>query len=81
MAMRFEKAKEYTQKYKNILQPCRHCGNTDIRIVSDRSIFVRKCNTWSVVCTTPGCDCTAEYTSVRAAVHAWNSKGEESNGE
>ena len=75
MAKRFEKAKEYTAKYRGILSPCRHCGNTDIRIASDRSIFGKKRNTWSVVCSNPSCDCTAEYTSVRAAVDAWNNKG------
>lgn len=75
MAKRFEKAKEYTKKYKSLLQPCRYCGNTDIRIVSDRSILGKTGNTWSVVCTTPSCDCTAEYTSVRAAISAWNKKG------
>lgn len=74
MAKRFEKAKEYTQKYKTLLRPCRYCKSTDIRIVSDRSIFGKKGNTWSVVCATPGCDCTGEYTSVRLAIKAWNDK-------
>lgn len=42
IAKRFEKAKEYTAKYRGVLSPCRHCGNTDIRIASDRSIFGKK---------------------------------------
>ena len=33
MAKRFEKAKEYTEKYKSELLPCKVCGNTDVRIV------------------------------------------------
>ena len=72
MAKRFEKAKYYTEKYKNILNPCKYCGNTDIRIASDRSILEKPCNTWSVVCTTPACDCTGEYTSVNEAIKHWN---------
>lgn len=27
MAKRFEKAKYYTEKYKDVLLPCKHCGN------------------------------------------------------
>lgn len=70
---RFERAKAYTQKYKDILKPCRYCGNTDIRIVSERSIFSPR-NLWAVCCSTHACDCTADYTSVREAVKAWNEK-------
>ncbi len=71
MARRFEKAKEYTKKYSVHLAPCRECGNTDIRIVSDRTIFPPK-DGWSVVCTTKSCNCTGTFTSVRAAVKRWN---------
>ena len=71
MAKRFEKAREYTKKYGPQLLPCRFCGNTDIRIVSDRTIFPPK-DAWCVVCTTDLCDCTDTYTSVREAVRSWN---------
>lgn len=71
MARRFEKAKEYTAKYRGALLPCRNCGNTDIRIESDRMVYPPK-DGWSVCCSTPRCDCTAVYPSVRAAVKRWN---------
>lgn len=71
MANRFEKAKEYTRKYKSILLPCRYCGNTDIRIVSGRTIFDPK-DIWYVSCSTHACDCTGDFTSVRKAIERWN---------
>ncbi len=67
MAKRFEKAKYYTEKYKSILNPCKYCGNKDIRIASDT-------DGWSVVCMTKSCDCTGVYTSVKKAIEVWNSK-------
>ena len=77
MAKRFEKARQYTEKYKDKLIPCKYCGNNDIRIVSDRSIFQPR-DEWAVVCTTKSCDSTSSYTSVKAAIEAWNKqqKGE-----
>lgn len=72
MAKRFDLAKKYTQKYKHLLPPCKYCGNTDIRIVSDRTILVKPRNVWSVCCSTPSCDCTAEFVRVQDAVDAWN---------
>lgn len=71
MAKRFEKAKEYTEKYKDILLPCKWCGNNDIRIESDRMIFPSK-DGWSVCCATRSCDCTGIYLSVKDAVNRWN---------
>ena len=72
MAKRFEKAREYTNKYGSQLLPCRFCGNTDIHILSDRTIFPPK-DGWVVSCTADTCgDCTATYTSVREAVRRWN---------
>lgn len=71
MAKRFEKAKEYTEKYKNILLPCRICGNKNIIIVSDRMIFPSK-DAWSVCCSTHNCDCVGNYTSVKEAIKKWN---------
>lgn len=73
MAKRFDKAKEYTQKYKHMLLPCRYCGNTDIHIVSDRTIF-DPYDVWYVCCSTRACDCTADFTSVQAAIRQWNKK-------
>lgn len=71
MANRFEMAKKYTEKYKQILLPCQFCGNEDVRIVSDRSVFGSR-NLWGVCCQTPKCDCTGSYISVKDAVKRWN---------
>lgn len=71
MAKRFEKAKEYTEKYKSILLPCKWCGNNDIRIKSDRMMFPPK-DGWCVCCATSSCDCTRTYLSVKDAVNRWN---------
>lgn len=68
MAMRFEKAKEYTRKYKGILGRCKYCGNQDIRIFSTAD------NKWFVACMTKSCDCTGSYTSVKNAIKQWNDK-------
>ena len=73
MAERFKKAKYYSEKYKSILKPCQECGNTDIRIVSDREVFPPK-DAWSVCCSTDKCECTGLYTSVKKAIEAWNVK-------
>lgn len=75
MAKRFEKAIYYTQKYKNDLLPCKYCGNTDIRIVSERTIFPPK-DGWSVCCATHNCDITGTYTSVKKAIEAWNRRSD-----
>ncbi len=85
MAKRFEQAKAYTEKYKGKLSPCRFCGNTDIRIASEResvvvgadrsaygTVKVRYRNVWAVVCSTDHCDCTGNFTSVRKAIDRWN---------
>lgn len=74
MAQRFAQAKKYTQKYKDILHPCKYCGNTDIVIASDRHLFGDHKAYWSVCCSTHACDCTGDYTSVKDAVEAWNKK-------
>ena len=72
MSKRFEKAKEYTQKYKSVLLPCKHCNSSDIRITSERMVFGDNKNYWCVSCSTPACDCTGFYTSVKQAVQRWN---------
>ena len=74
MAIRFEKAKEYTAKYKKDLLPCSYCGNTNVRIVSDRVMGPPAKDGWSVCCETERCDCTGVYTSVKAAIKRWNEK-------
>lgn len=80
MSKRFELAIKYTQKYKHLLKPCRYCKNTDIHIVSDRTIFDNPPrNVWSVVCGTHNCDCTGVHTKVKDAVDAWN-RQQNSNG-
>lgn len=75
MAKRFEKAMEYTKKYKKDLNPCKFCGGSDIRIVSERTIFPAK-DGWSVCCSTHNCDATGTYTSVKKAIEAWNRRAE-----
>ena len=71
MGKRFEKADEYTRKYKKDLLPCRACGSTDIRIVSDRELFPPR-NVWGVVCTKKNCECTGTSTSVKDVIRRWN---------
>lgn len=73
MAKRFEKAREYTEKYKDVLRPCKYCKNTDIVIASERMFGDNK-NYWSVCCSTIGCDCTGNFTSVKKAVESWNER-------
>lgn len=75
MAKRFEQAKAYTERYRSVLLPCRICGNTDVRIVSDRDMFPAR-NVWGVACMTPKCDCGKCFTSVKAAVQAWNEQAQ-----
>jgi hypothetical protein len=74
VAGRFEKAKKYTEKYKEKLLPCKECGGTDIRIVSDRMMFLKPRDGWSVCCGEPKCDCTGVYSSVKEAVKRWNER-------
>lgn len=74
MAKRFEKAMYYTEKYKSVLLPCKHCGNKEIVIASDRQAFGDNRNYWFVACSTHACDCTGDYTSVKAAIKRWNEK-------
>lgn len=74
MAKRFERAKAYTQKYRSLLAPCTYCGNEEVLIVSDRTMFTKPRDGWSVVCSTPNCDCTAIFTSVKAAMQSWNAR-------
>lgn len=75
MAERFKKAKAYTEKYKHLLQPCKECGSTDVRIMSDRTMGVSR-DTFFVSCQTPHCDCTDSYTSVLKAIEKWNRQKE-----
>lgn len=86
MSKRFEQAKAYTEKYKNMLSPCSVCGNTDVRIVSDResvvvgtdrsvhSVVTKTRNVWFVACATPCCDCARSSTSVREVIKNWNNQ-------
>ena len=74
MSKRFEKAKEYTEKYKDLLLPCKYCKSNDIHITSERMVMNDNHNYWCVTCSTMGCDCTKFYTSVNKAIKAWNEK-------
>lgn len=76
MANRFEKAKEYTQKYKNALVPCKFCKGTDLRITSDRTIFNPR-NVWSVDCICG--NCVYGLDRVKDAVRRWNETNIEEN--
>ena len=70
MAKRFEKAREYTEKYKSVLLPCKECENKEITISSD--IFLGKYH-WSVNCSTKACDYCSDV-SIKKAVEKWNEK-------
>ncbi len=76
MAKRFNKAREYTKKYKNKLLPCKYCGSNDIHITTERMVFNDPKNYWCVTCSTPFCDCTKFYTSVKQAIKSWNDRSE-----
>lgn len=76
MANRFEKAKEYTQKYKDALVPCKFCKGTDLRITSDRTIFNPR-NVWSVDCICG--NCVYGLVRVKDAVRHWNETNIEEN--
>lgn len=69
MANRFEKAREYTRKYKDVLLPCKECGSHDIQIVSDRTIFDPH-NVWSVDCVCG--NCVYGRKRVKDAIEKWN---------
>lgn len=73
MANRFEKAREYTKKFRPHLLPCRFCGSRTISIASDRMMSK---DGWFVCCTTKSCDCTATVSSVKEAVKLWNKRQE-----
>lgn len=72
MSKRYDLARKYTHKYKNILNPCKYCGNPEIVITTDRGLFVGKYS-WSVNCSTTGCDYVSD-TSIKKAVAKWNEK-------
>ena len=72
MSLRYEQAKQYTERYKNKLLPCAVCKSEDVRICTDRTIFPKPQNVWFVACQTPNCDCTDSFTSVKQAVARWN---------
>lgn len=76
MSKRYEKSRQYTEKYKNLLLPCRICGNKSINIVIDRMIFLKKYG-YSVCCSTDKCDCIGVYLSVKEAVEKWNNMQKE----
>lgn len=69
MAKRFETAKKYTEKYKDVLVACRFCKGKDLRITSDRTIFNPR-NVWSVDCACG--NCVYGLIRVKDAVKRWN---------
>lgn len=69
MANRFERAKEYTKKYKSVLIPCKFCGGTELCITSDRTVFNPR-NVWSVDCTCG--NCVYGLIKVKDAIKKWN---------
>ena len=75
MANRFEKAKEYTQKHKNALLPCKWCHGTDIRINSDRQMFPKPRNVWSVDCSCG--NCVYGLPHIKDAISRWNAQNKE----
>lgn len=74
MSAIYDKMKRYNEKYKTSLKQCSVCGNTDVNIRFDREIFGSG-YLWFVACSTPSCDCTGSYKSVKEAINWWNEKG------
>ena len=77
MANRCEKAKAYTRKYKSQLCPCKWCSGSDIHITSDRSMFPKPQNVWSVDCATCG-NCVYGLPKVKDAITRWNEQNQKS---
>ena len=73
MSKVYDLARKYTEKYKDSLQPCKYCGNTEITITRDRGIFDNRYY-WSVNCSTHACDFTGGHTSIKQAIKTWNDK-------
>ena len=72
MAKRYEKAREYTLKYRGQLRPCFFCGNKELDVYSDRSTFPSR-DVWGISCSKCG-DCVRPDTSVRRVVEYWNDR-------
>lgn len=72
MAIRFQKARQYTEKYRGQFVSCKFCGNTDIRIWTETETFGGK-PYWTVCCMTPCCD-AIRVDKIRDAVRNWNER-------
>lgn len=72
MAVRFVKARMYTETFKGQFLPCRYCGNTDIQIWTETEIFGGK-PYWTVCCMTEYCD-AIRVDRIRDAVKVWNDR-------
>ena len=72
MAVRFDKAKMYTEKFKGQFLPCRYCGNTDIRVWTETETIGGK-PFWTVCCMTVYCD-SIRVDRIRDAVKMWNKR-------
>ena len=68
MAKRFERARRYTEKYREKLKACYHCGWTGMTIEAD--LLLGK-PVWSVTCQ---CGNYAWDSSVKRAVEKWNAQ-------
>lgn len=72
MAIRFQKARMYTEKFKSQFAPCKFCGNTDIQIWTETETFGGK-PYWTVCCMTPNCD-AIRIDRIKDAVRRWNGR-------
>ena len=50
----------------------KNIANRKIVIAPERGLLGDNKDYWAVYCSTPACDCTGNYTSVRVAVNRWN---------
>lgn len=72
MAVRFVKARMYTERFRGQFLPCRYCGNTDIQVWTETEVSGGK-PYWTVCCMTEYCD-AIRVDRIRDAVKAWNDR-------
>ena len=72
MAVRFVKARMYTERFSGQFLPCRYCGNTDIQVWTETEVSGGK-PYWTVCCMTEYCD-AIRVDRIRDAVKVWNDR-------
>ena len=72
MAVRFVKARMYTERFRGQFLPYRYCGNTDIQVWTETEVSGGK-PYWTVCCMTEYCD-AIRVDRIRDAVKVWNDR-------